>query len=78
MDARFNHNNKLIGKKEIMEYGERKGLLAREQFGSLNGTLSLMVVDRAMDMDQHCGHVLVVHFCTFFDVKAAEQNSIHP
>ena len=24
MEARFNHNNKLIGKK-IMEYGERKG-----------------------------------------------------
>ena len=33
MDARFNHNNKLIGKK-IMEYGERKGLLAPEQYGS--------------------------------------------
>jgi hypothetical protein len=33
MEARFNHNNKLIGKK-MMEYGERKGFLAREQFGS--------------------------------------------
>jgi hypothetical protein len=33
MDARFNHNNKLIGKK-MMEYGEREKLLAPEQFGS--------------------------------------------
>ena len=27
MDCRFNHNNKLIGKK-MMEFGEKKGLLA--------------------------------------------------
>ena len=33
MDARFNHNNKLIGKK-MMEYGEKHGLLASEQYGS--------------------------------------------
>lgn len=33
MDARFNHNNKLIGKK-MMEYGEKHNLLAPEQFGS--------------------------------------------
>ena len=33
MDARFNHNNKLIGKK-MMEHGEKRGFLAREQFGS--------------------------------------------
>ena len=33
MDARFNHNNKLIGKK-MMEHGERSGFLAKEQFGS--------------------------------------------
>lgn len=33
MDARFNHNNKLIGKK-MMEYGEKFGLLAPEQYGS--------------------------------------------
>ena len=33
MDARFNHNNKLIGKK-MMEYGESNNLLAPEQFGS--------------------------------------------
>ena len=33
MDSRFNHNNKLIGKK-IMEYGEKHALLAQEQFGS--------------------------------------------
>ena len=33
MDARFNHNNKLISKK-MMEYGERHNLLAPEQFGS--------------------------------------------
>jgi hypothetical protein len=33
MDARFNHNNKLIGKK-MMEYGEANNLLAPEQFGS--------------------------------------------
>ena len=32
-DARFNHNNKLIGKK-MMEFAEENGLLAREQFGS--------------------------------------------
>ena len=33
MEARFNQNNKLIGKK-MMEHGERHGYLAREQFGS--------------------------------------------
>lgn len=33
MDARFNHNNKLIGKK-MMEYGEKHNLLAPEQYGS--------------------------------------------
>jgi hypothetical protein len=33
MDARFNHNNKLIGKK-MMEYGEKYNMLAPEQFGS--------------------------------------------
>jgi hypothetical protein len=33
MDAHFNHNNKLIGKK-MMEYGEKHALLAPEQFGS--------------------------------------------
>lgn len=33
MGARFNHNNKLIGKK-MMEIGEDKGWLAPEQFGS--------------------------------------------
>jgi hypothetical protein len=33
MDARFNHNNKLIGKK-ILEYGEKHNLLAEEQYGS--------------------------------------------
>ena len=33
MEARFNQNNKLIGKK-MMEFGEKKGFLAREQFGS--------------------------------------------
>ena len=33
MDARFNHGNKLIGKK-MMEYVEKHGLLADEQFGS--------------------------------------------
>lgn len=33
LDARFNHNNKLIGKK-MMEYGEQHGMLAPEQFGS--------------------------------------------
>ena len=32
-DARFNHNNKLIGKK-MMEYAEERGILAKEQFGS--------------------------------------------
>ena len=33
MDCRFNHNNKLIGKK-MMEYGENNKLLAKEQYGS--------------------------------------------
>ena len=33
MEARFNQNNKLIGRK-MMEHGERSGFLAREQFGS--------------------------------------------
>mmetsp|Transcript_8494 Transcript_8494/g.16012 ORF Transcript_8494/g.16012 Transcript_8494/m.16012 type:complete len:1891 (+) Transcript_8494:4302-9974(+) len=33
MDARFNHNNKLIGKK-ILEFGEKHGLVAEEQYGS--------------------------------------------
>ena len=32
-DARFNHNNKLIERK-MMEYAERKGILATEQYGS--------------------------------------------
>lgn len=32
MDVRFNHNNKLIGKK-MMETGEKMGWLASEQFG---------------------------------------------
>ena len=33
MDCRFNHNNKLVGKK-MMEFGERHGILAKEQYGS--------------------------------------------
>lgn len=33
MDARFNHNNKVIGRK-ILEFGEKHGLLADEQYGS--------------------------------------------
>ena len=33
MEARFNQNNKIIGRK-MMEHGEAKGYLAREQFGS--------------------------------------------
>ena len=33
LDARFNHNNKLIGK-AIMNYGEKHGILAPEQYGS--------------------------------------------
>ena len=33
MEARFNHNNKFIGKK-MMEIGEARGYLALEQFGS--------------------------------------------
>lgn len=33
LDARFNHGNKLIGKK-MMEYGEQHNLLAPEQYGS--------------------------------------------
>jgi hypothetical protein len=33
LNARFNHRNKLIGKK-MMEYGEKHNLLAPEQFGS--------------------------------------------
>ena len=33
MDCRFNHNNKLIGKK-MMEYGEKNNLIAKEQYGS--------------------------------------------
>lgn len=36
MDARFNHNNKLIGKK-ILEFGERHKKLADEQYGSRKG-----------------------------------------
>jgi len=33
MDARFNHNNKLIGKM-MMEFREANGLLAKEQYES--------------------------------------------
>ena len=33
MDCRFNHNNKYVGKK-VMEFGEKNGLLAKEQYGS--------------------------------------------
>ena len=35
MEARFNQNNKLIGRK-MLQHGERHGYLAREQFGSRN------------------------------------------
>ena len=35
MEARFNQNNKLIGRK-MMQHGEKYGYLAREQFGSRN------------------------------------------
>jgi hypothetical protein len=45
LDARFNHNNKLIGKK-MMEYGERHGLLAPEQFGSRK---SLSAIEHAIN-----------------------------
>jgi Reverse transcriptase (RNA-dependent DNA polymerase). len=43
LDARFNHNNKLIGKK-MMEYGEQNGILAPEQFGSRK---NLSAIDHA-------------------------------
>ena len=33
MDCHFNHNNKYEGKK-VMEFGEKNGLLAKEQYGS--------------------------------------------
>jgi len=40
MDARFNHNNKLIGKK-ILEYGEQHRTLADEQYGSRKNKSSI-------------------------------------
>lgn len=40
MDARFNHNNKLIGKK-ILEYGEKYKMLAEEQYGSRKNKSSI-------------------------------------
>lgn len=40
MDARFNHNNKLIGKK-ILEYGEKHKMLAEEQYGSRKNKSSI-------------------------------------
>jgi len=43
MDARFNHNNKLIGKM-ILEYGEKYKILAEEQYGSRKNKSSIQHV----------------------------------
>lgn len=51
MDARFNHNNKLIGKK-MMEYGEKFNLLATEQYGSRKMKSSIeQAVNKRMTLD---------------------------
>ena len=45
MDSRFNHNNKIIGKR-TMEFGEKHNLLVGEQYGSRK---SKSAIDHALN-----------------------------
>ena len=63
MDARFNHNNKLIGKK-MMEFGEKHGLLAEEQYGSRKAKSAIehalnkrLVIDIARQQNRECVYI---------------------
>ena len=57
MDVRFNHANKLIGKK-IMEYGEEHGLLANEQFGSRKSKSTLEhAFNKRIILDDFSGNI---------------------
>jgi hypothetical protein len=49
LDARFNHNNKLIGKK-LMEYGEKHQLLAPEQYGSRKNKSAISITQLIKDL----------------------------
>jgi len=51
LNDRFNHNNKLIGK-AIMQYGEKKGILAPEQYGSMKDHSAIEhVINKRLTID---------------------------
>ena len=63
MCARFNHNNKLIGKK-MMEYGEKYGTLAEEQYGSRKAKSAIehalnkrLIIDVARQNKRECVYI---------------------
>ena len=63
MCARFNHNNKLIGKK-MMEYGEKYGTLAEEQYGSRKEKSAIehalnkrLIIDVARQTKKDCVYI---------------------
>ena len=63
MCARFNHNNKLVGKK-MMEYGERHGTLAEEQYGSRKAKSAIehalnkrLIIDIARQSKRDCVYI---------------------
>ena len=63
MCARFNHNNKLIGKK-MMEYGEKNGTLAEEQYGSRKAKSAIehalnkrLILDVARQTKKECIYI---------------------
>ena len=63
MDARFNHNNKLIGRK-MMEYGEKHGLLAEEQYGSRKAKSAIehalnkrLIIDSTRQTNTECVYI---------------------
>jgi len=63
MCARFNHNNKLIGKK-MMEYGEKHGTLAEEQYGSRKAKSAIehalnkrLIIDVARQKKRDCIYI---------------------
>ena len=52
MDARFNHNNKLIGRK-MMEYREENNLFAEEQYGSFKEKSAILHATNKMLLTDH-------------------------
>ena len=90
MCARFNHNNKLIGKK-MMEYGERNGTLAEEQYGSRKAKSAIehalnkrLIIDVARQNKKECVYIAndakscydrILMMVAYF---AMVKNGIHP